>query len=218
VAKILPVSDSPSSEFLEEVRQCTSEHGVVAFATESFYALGASAFSRAAVDRVAQLKGRPSEKPLLVLIGEREQLDSLILSLPPAAMSLMDHFWPGPLTLILPARHALPAPLLGESGTIGIRCPGTPELRTLLCQTGPLTGTSANRTGYPPLTTAQGVLEFGEGIDLILDSGPSPGGLPSTLVTLVEAPSILRQGPITERAIQAVLGKNGTMLVKRAVE
>lgn len=188
-------------------------------ATESFYALGASIQSRRAVDRVADLKGRPSDKPLLVLIGERSQLDSLILSIPPWAIPLLDHFWPGPLTCIFPARSNLPDPLTCGSGTIGVRCPGDQGLLALLKVTGPLTGTSANRAECPPLCTAQEVFkEFGEGLDLVLDSGPSPGGLPSTILSLVGPVRILREGPISSATLQTVLAKQGITLVDKAVE
>lgn len=213
MAKILNVSVSPSSEFFEEVSQCVSQDGVLAVATESFYALAASVLSSTAVDRVADLKGRPSDKPLLVLIGERSQLDSVALSVPSWAVPLLDHFWPGPLTCIFPARSGLPSPLTDKSGTIGVRCPGGQRLLSILRATGPLTGTSANRTNSAPLSSAQEVLkEFGEEIDLILDSGPSPGGLPSTIVSLVDAPCIVREGPITIEAIQAVLATQGITL------
>ena len=218
VAKILQVPSDPSSEFLEEVRQCTSSNGVLAVGTESFYALGAPGFSRPAVDRVAELKGRSSAKPLLVLIGERSQLESLVTSIPPWAVPLLDHFWPGPLTCIFPAKSGLPEALTGGSETIGVRCPGDQRLLSILCVTGPLTGTSANRANSPPLSTAQEVLtEFGEEIDLILDSGASPGGLPSTILSLVGPPHILREGPIRSLAIQTVMAKEGVTLADKDV-
>ncbi len=218
MAKILHVPINPSSEFFEEVSQCVSQDGVLAVATESFYALAASVLSPTAVNRVADLKGRPSDKPLLVLIGERSQLDPLVTSIPSWAVPLLDHFWPGPLTCIVPARSGLPAPLTEESGTIGGRCPGGQRLLSILRATGPLTGTSANRANSSPLCTAQEVLdEFGEEIDLILDSGPSPGGLPSTILSLVGPPRILRAGLVSFEAIQLVLAKQGMTLANKAV-
>lgn len=213
MAQILPVPSSSSPKFFDEVRECTSQGGILAVATESFYALAAPALSIDAVNRVAALKGRSADKPLLVLIGERTQLDSFVTSIPSWAVPLLDHFWPGPLTCIFPARPDLPVPLTGGSGTIGIRCPGDLRLLSILRATGPLTGTSANRTNSPPLSTAGEVLrEFGEEIDLILDSGVSPGGLPSTILNLVGAPRILREGPITSQAIQSVLVHEGMTL------
>ena len=218
MAKILPVPVNPSSEFFDEVRQCTAQDGVLAVATESSYALAALALSIVAVDRVAELKGRSPNKPLLVLVGERSQLDFFVTSIPSWAVPLLDHFWPGPLTCLFPARSDLPVPLTCGTGTIGVRCPGTPGLRSILRAIGPLTGTSANRVNSPPLSSAQEVqVEFGNEIDLILDSGPSPGGLPSTILSLVGPPRILREGPISAEAIQAVLAKEGMTLAGQGV-
>lgn len=213
MAKILLVPSNPSTEFFEEVCQCTLGNGVLALATESFYALGASVKSPTAVNRVVDLKGRTSAKPLLVLISDWGQLDSLVESIPSWALSLLERFWPGPLTCIFQCRRGLPEPLTMENGTIGVRCPGSPQLRSILAVTGPLTGTSANRSGSPPLSTAKEVSEqFGREIDLILDSGHSPGGLPSTILNLSEVPQILREGSIAVEEIQAVLVKQGLSL------
>ncbi|MEC9005874.1 MAG: L-threonylcarbamoyladenylate synthase [Nitrospirota bacterium] len=217
MAKILCVSNSLSPEFFEEVRQCTSQNGVVAVATESSYALCASVQSQTAVSRVADLKSRPSDKPLLVLIGNWDQLDSLVTSIPSWAFSVLEHFWPGPLTCIFKCRPSLPEPLTMATGMIGVRCPGSSHLRSILSATGPLTGTSANRSGSPPLSTAKEVAkQFGREIDLILDSGSSPGGLPSTILVLSESPRILRKGLIATEEIQAVLAQQGISLADKA--
>ena len=104
------------------------------------------------------------------------------------------------------------------SGTIGVRCPGNSQLRSILNATGPLTGTSANRSGLPPISTAAKVSEeFGKEIDLILDSGLSPGGLPSTILDLAKSPRIFRRGAISTEDIQAVLGKQGIRMADNAV-
>lgn len=219
MAKILTVPERLSSTFTDEVRECVFQGGILAVATESFYALAASVHSPIAVDRVAELKGRAADKPLLVLIGERSQLDSLVTSIPDWSVPLLDHFWPGPLTCIFPARPDLPEPITGGTDTIGIRWPGDERLASLLQLTGPLTGTSANRTGLPPLSTAQAVLkEFGEEIDLILDSGSSPGGSPSTILNFVGAPRLVREGPIGFDSLQAELAKQGITLNGKASE
>lgn len=216
MAKILRVSHSLPPEFLEEVCQCTSENGVIAVATESSYAFSASIHSQIAVARVADLKGRPSDKPLLVLIGNWGQLDSLVTSIPSWAFSVLEHFWPGSLTCIFKSQSGLPKHLTMGTGTIGIRCPGSFQLRSILNVTGPLTGTSANLSGSSPLSTAKEVSEqFGREIDLILDSGPSSGGLPSTILVLSEPPQILRKGLIAMEEIQAVLAKQGISLVDK---
>ena len=154
MAKLLAVPSSLDSKFLEEVCLCTSQDGVLAMATESFYALGASGQSLSAINRVAALKGRSSNKPLLVLIGDRNQLDLFVESIPSWAFSLLDQFWPGPLTCIFQCHRDLPKPITMGNATIGLRCPGHSQLRSILNATGPLTGTSANRSGFSPLSTA----------------------------------------------------------------
>ena len=154
-------------------------------------------------------------KPILVLIGERAQFTSLLTRIPQGTEALIDRFWPGPLTLVLPAASHLPDSLTGGTGTIGIRQPLTPRLLTLLRSTGPLTGTSANRSGERPLQHPMEVEEvLGKDIDLILDSGPSPGGRPSTVLNLVGEIRILRAGPISPQAIQEVLSTVGLALVE----
>jgi L-threonylcarbamoyladenylate synthase len=219
VAKILTVPDRLSPTFTTEVCECVFQGGVLAVATESFYALAASVHSPIAVDRVVELKGRAPDKPLLVLVGERSQLNVLVTSIPDWSGPLLDHFWPGPLTCIFPAQPNLPEPLTGGTGTIGVRCPGVQRLASLLQLTGPLTGTSANRTGHPPLSTSQAVVEeFGEEIDLILDSGPSPGGLPSTILNLIGPPQLLREGPIGFEVLQIEFAKHGITLNGKASE
>ena len=184
--------------------------GVIAMPTDSFYALGASAFNEAAVRRVCAIKGQREQKPILVLIAERGQLDELVDSVPRAAAVLMDRFWPGPLTIVFPASPRLPVALTAETGTIGVRLPSQPLLAKLLPVTGPLTGTSANRSGAPPARTAAEVeRSLGHEVDLILDGGPADVALPSTVVETSGAVRLLREGPIGRAALQAVLEKEG---------
>jgi L-threonylcarbamoyladenylate synthase len=123
-------------------------------------------------------------KPVLVLVGAPELLPQVAREVPEAGARLLARFWPGPLTLILPARPGLPDLLTGGTGTVGVRQPWQAVTCRLLVSLGfPVTGTSANRSGRPPLTVAAEVArEFGGGVDLILDTGPCPGGLPSTIV------------------------------------
>ena len=215
MAKILQVSSGPSPALFDTVCACLNQNGIIAVATESFYALAASAILPEAVDRVVRIKGRPSDKPILTLIGEQSQLALLVQSIPSWAQVLIDHFWPGPLTLIFSAHPHLPHNLTSGTGTIGVRQPGNNFLRALLCQTGPLTGTSANRSGSPPPLTAKQVEEaMGSELDLILDSGPAGGGLPSTILNLVGTPSIVRDGPISRNEIEKVLSEEGITLKK----
>lgn len=171
-----------------------------------------------ALDRVSNAKERPSGKPLLVLIGERSQLDTLAGSVPSWFHEMINEFWPGPLTVIVPAQPGLSSVLTAETGTIGIREPSPAFLRTLLRHTGPLTGTSANRSGQASCLTAEEVdAALGHDVDLILDTGPATGNRPSTLLSVVDDPAILRAGPVSMEEIQGVLLQIGLLVpVKEA--
>ncbi len=184
--------------------------GVIAMPTDSFYALGACVFDEAAVRRVCAIKGQRERKPILVLIADRTQLAELVARIPPAAEVLMDRFWPGPLTIVFPAASRLPTVLTAGTGTIGVRWPAQSMLQRLLRETGPLTGTSANRSGAEPARTAQDVEDrLGSEVDLVVDGGPSPGLLPSTVVETVGAVRVLREGSIRRAAIEAALAEAG---------
>ena len=110
-----------SPDVLEVITRLVRGHGVLAMPTESYYALGASPFDAGAVQRVCDIKGRSQDNPILVLIGDRRQLTGLVADVPPAAEALMQHFWPGPLTLVLPAVSHLPRVLTAGTGTVGVR-------------------------------------------------------------------------------------------------
>lgn len=186
-------------QVLQETAAVLAAGGLVACPTETFYALAADARNEAALARLLAVKQRPSTKPLLVLIADRAMLTKVAAAIPPLAEALMARFWPGPLTLILPARPDLPLPLTGGSGTIGVRQPGLALTRRLLeIFGGPITGTSANLSGQEPLLTAKQVqAALGAKIDLIVADGPCPGGLPSTIVDVAQAPGrVLRPGAI----------------------
>jgi len=187
--------------------------GVIAMPTDSFYALGACAFDEAAVRRVCAIKGEREQKPILVLIADRSQLDALVARVPPAAAVLMDRLWPGPLTIVLPASPRLPVALTAGTGTIGVRLPAQPLLEKLLHATGPLTGTSANRSGMPPSRTALDVEQScGGDVDLILDGGPASATRPSTVIEVAETVRVVREGPIERATIKAVLAQEGIEL------
>jgi len=157
--------------------------GVVAFPTETFYGLGALARDPAAVERLARAKGRPDGKPLPLVAADAGMVQEVAV-LDGLARRLAERFWPGPLTLVLPARPGLPAPITGGTGTVGIRVPGS-EVARALCRAagGAIVSTSANPAGGPP-PVAAGALDAGllARIDGVLDAGPTPGGLPSTVV------------------------------------
>lgn len=213
MGRLLLLPDDGSGMTLQAAKEVIRRGGVLAIPTESFYALAASPWDAAAVRRVCAIKGRPEGKPILVLIADRTQLDGLIAERSPAATVLIERFWPGPLTLIFTASQALPNVLTAGTGTIGIRQTAYPALLPLLRAIGPLTGTSANRSGQAPAQTAQEVQAALSGeLDLILDAGPTPGGMPSTMVDTVGRVRILRSGPVTGREIESVLAGMGAMV------
>ena len=196
-----------AADFFAEARGLLSAGGLLALPTETFYALAVNPFDGAALARLYGVKARPLGNPVLVLISGPEMLPQVALPAPPA-YQLLAPLWPGPLTLILPARPDLPPLLTGGTGAIGVRQPGHILIRRLLAALGfPVTGTSANRTGQPPLATAAAVaLEMGEEVDLILDAGPTPGGRPSTVVDLtVSPPRLVRAGAISTDTLKEVI-------------
>ncbi len=185
----------------------------MAVATESSYALAAGVQHPLAVERITKMKGDRQAKPILLLVSSQTQVLEVASNISPVATMLMDRFWPGPLTLILPAISGLPISLTHKTQTIGVRQPQCSQLLQILESTGPLTGTSANRTGGVPLLTSENILqEFGNEVDLILDSGSAPGGRPSTLLSLVGHIRLLRHGPITAEDIQEVLTPFGEQI------
>jgi len=209
---VLPLDSS--NDVLETATRLLCQNGVLAMPTESYYALGARACDEEAVHRVCMIKGRRDNKPILVLISNRPQLTQLVTDIPRAAQVLMDRFWPGPLTLVFRAARDLPHGLTQGTGTIGIRQPARSDVLRLLHHVGPLTGTSANRTGHSPMRTAEDVLaELGEDVDLILDGGETAGGLPSTLVDITGAVRLVREGPVKGQVIRAVLKESGILML-----
>ncbi len=211
MARVLTSLSVPTSSVLVEIASVLRAGGLVAIPTESSYALCVSPFDARAVQRLCMIKGRPDGKPILVLVSRREQVPHLVRSLPPAAALLMDRFWPGPVTIVCPAVSSLPAALTAGTGTIGIRWPNHRVLTTVIDHVGPLTGTSANRSGHPPLCAAHDVeSDLGEQLDLILNPGPADGAAPSTLVDATGTPvRLLRPGPVTREQLEAVLQPAG---------
>lgn len=160
--------------------------GIVAFPTETYYGLAVDPFNREALTRLFRLKRRPQAKPVLVLVRDAAQIPLLAAETPPQYEPLMHRFWPGPLTLIFPARDDLPPELTAGTGGIGIRQSPHPVANALLeAYGGPLTATSCNRSGAPPATTAADAAAlFKDELCFTLDGGSTPGGLGSTILGL----------------------------------
>jgi L-threonylcarbamoyladenylate synthase len=182
--------------------------GVIVYPTETLYGIGANAWDGTAIAKVRAIKQRTDQKPILVVIHSRDQLRSLAATVNENARLLMDHFWPGPLTLVFPASRQVPDMLSRGTGTIGVRIPSSPLCLRLLTLCGcPLTSTSANLSGQP---SAQDVREIRraipKGIDLILDAGLLPHTLPSTVVDVtVSPPRIIRIGAIEASRLRDVI-------------
>jgi L-threonylcarbamoyladenylate synthase len=213
VATVLPLNSLPSPQLIHQVTQCLQDGGVLAVPTDSFYALSVSPFNEMALKRLMDIKGERSHKPFPVLVGDPSQLDQLTDDIPDVARTLMDEFWPGLLTLILQARSALSPILTGGQGTVGIRQPNDPRVCELMTHIGPLTGTSANRSGQPPAQSAGDVMEqLGAVIDVIVDGGSTPGGQPSTVLQILPKPCIIRQGAISRDRLQQILSASSIQL------
>ena len=184
-----------SEEKLAEFAALLASGGVAAIPTETFYALAADPRNRTGVERVLAAKGRlEQDKPLLALFSEPEHLDLLGVTVPLHVLERYLRLWPAPLTVIVPLRSPLPASL--GAPNLGIRIPADDPLRALLTRIGPVTGTSANRAGQRARVDPLEVAEmFGDEIDVLVDGGFTPGGLPSTLVDATfDPPRLLRAG------------------------
>lgn len=191
-----------------EVADALLAGAVAACPTETFYALGAAAFSRRAVDRVRRLKGRDASKPLSVLASDLDMVAAIAAATGPSFIALAGEFWPGPLTVVLPAAAGVPEFLLGPGRTIAVRIPPVPWLRALVREMSePLTATSANLSGESELADPAEVAALFDGkIELIVDGGPTAGGLPSTIVDLAgDRPRVLREGRIPASRLEPFL-------------
>ncbi len=186
------------------------EGGLVALPTETVYGLGANAEDSAAVARIFQVKGRPPSHPLIVHIGGAEHLDAWVEDVPATARLLAEHFWPGPLTLVLRRSRRVPLETTGGLETVAVRVPDHPVALALLSAFGGgVAAPSANRFGSVSPTTADHVrAELGDGVDYVLDGGPCEVGVESTIVDATgETPTILRPGGVTREDLEAVLGR-----------
>ena len=182
---------------------------VIVFPTETLYGLGADALNSEAVEKVFKLKGRDSQNPIPVLVADPEMLRNLVSEIPPLAQKLMDRFWPGPLTLVLPAREDLPKPLLNASAGIAVRISSQPIATQLLKELGrPMTATSANPSGKEPARTLQETKRYFSGkVNFFLDGGRLSSKSGSTVVEVVGAAiKIIREGDIAASELRSVVG------------
>jgi len=180
---------------------------VIGFPTDTAYGLGADPFSECAITEIFRIKGRPESKPILLLVDSLEMTEHVAYSVP-LFRPIAQEFWPGPLTLILPAREILPKSVTAGTGTIGIRWPVCPFATMLVKMFGkPITATSANRTGQQTCVTAAEVSQqIGELLPVLIDGGELPARSGSTLLDLTsETPLLLREGPVSFETLEAFL-------------
>ncbi len=193
---------------MQEARGILEAGGLLAVPTETFYALACHPFRPEGLRRLVAVKGRSPDKPILLLVANTKRVPEVAREIPPLAERLMARFWPGPLTLILPARPELSPLITGGTGTVGVRQPRQRATLALLRALDfPLTGTSANRAGEPPARTAMEVAQaLGSELDGILDDGPCPGGVPSTVVDLItRPPRLVRPGAVPPEELRELL-------------
>ena len=210
----LSASDPQCAEMAANI---IKKGGLVAIPTETVYGLGANGLDEQAVARIFEAKGRPQDNPLILHIAGPEQIETFAHHIPQAAYDLAEKFWPGPLTLILPARDFIPRRTTGGLETVGLRCPDCDITREIIRLSGvPVAAPSANISGKPSTTTAAHVLHDHDGkIDMIVDGGSCRVGVESTIVDLTEQrPRLLRPGGIGPEQLLEVLGD---LVVDKAV-
>ncbi len=209
MAEILAISpEKPEPQLIERAVQLLRRGEVVGVPTDTLYGLAADPFNLAAVARLYQIKGRPERRALPILIASIDQAEELVGDLPDIFFHLSGRFWPGPLTLVVDASRRVPLKVTGNTGRVALRIPRAEIPCALINALGtPVTGTSANLSGFSAcLDAGQVVEQLGERLPLILDGGASKTRLASTVVDLRgEQWRILREGPIGEGEIQEAL-------------
>jgi L-threonylcarbamoyladenylate synthase len=203
--------EHPEPDPIHKAASVILSGGILGFPTDTTYGLGVNPFDDGAVSKVYRLKQREHEKPLILLMSSLEQLDNLAQEVSEDAKKLMDHFWPGPLTLIFTASEELKSFSVGNSGKVGVRIPNNLIAKKLIdaCRI-PVTATSANISGQPSARSAQEVIDyFGNHMDLVLDGGHTQSNTESTVLDLTSSsPSLIRVGQIEKESIEAILGHN----------
>ena len=207
-----PVIDCTNDEGLAQgiaaAAEAVRRGEVVVLPTDTVYGVGVDAFASDAVAAVLAVKGRGREMPLPVLVPSAQTVDGLAADVPDYARDLIGAFWPGPLTLVLPAQSSLMWDLGETNGTVALRMPQNDTALQLLSEVGPMAVTSANISGQPPATTIlEAATQLGSAVSVYLEAGPSTGGLASTILDCTGVtPVILRAGAVSAGQLQEVLG------------
>jgi L-threonylcarbamoyladenylate synthase len=201
-------SEAPQKSALQYAADMITSGRVVAVPTDTFYALAADPFNLAAIEAVFRIKGRPESRALPILVDSVERAISLIRDVPDNFLKLSQQFWPGPLTLVIEATDRLPLKVTGNSGRVALRWANSRIVSGLIASVGgPITGTSANISGFPSCTNAQQIMkQLGDRLPLVLDAGDTGGLLASTIVALRgDEWAIVRDGVIPEDDIRKAL-------------
>jgi L-threonylcarbamoyladenylate synthase len=204
--EVLNISpEAPERHVIEYAAGFIKRGQVIAIPTDTFYGLSADPFNLSAIERVFQVKGRPENRALPILVNSIEQAVTLMRDVPEAFLVLAQKFWPGALTLVVEATHRLPRKVTGNNGRVALRWADS-RIATALIEAvgGPITGTSANLSGYPSCTNAAQIVEqLGDRLPLILDAGDTGGVLASTIVRIVgEDCVIAREGALPNSEIE----------------
>jgi L-threonylcarbamoyladenylate synthase len=198
------------NETIQQAAVIIRRGGIVAFPTETVYGLGADAFHPLAVARVFEVKRRPHFDPLIVHVANPRDMKKLAKEIPTNAKRLTEKFWPGPLTVVLLKEEKIPDIVTAGLATVAIRMPNHPMALSLIKESRcPIAAPSANPFGYLSPTTAEHVREqLGDQVDLILDGGPCPVGVESTIISFLgESPRLLRAGGVSLEEIESIIGK-----------
>ena len=193
---------------IDRAVKCLREGGVVAVPTDTQYALAVDAFNESAVERIFRMKGRPGGMALPVLISSAEALDDVALDVPDVVARLAARYWPGALTLVVRRAPTVPPAVAAGMDTVAVRVPDHATAREVSQRLGqPITGTSANATGQPPLNSPADLRrEFGDSLDFVIE-GTVQGGRPSTILDVTgETPEVVREGAIPADELLEYLG------------
>ena len=207
--------EAEREEGIAEASRAVQRGRLVVLPTDTVYGVGADAFSPDAVQRLLGAKGRGRQMPPPVLVSAKTTLEALAIGIPDWARALVDELWPGPLTLVFRQQPSLQWDLGETRGTVAVRMPGHDVALELLSRTGPLAVSSANRTGLPAALNADDAEEMlGEQVRVILDAGPAPGPVPSTILDCTGVSGrVLRQGVLPLERINEVVGPLGAEIV-----
>lgn len=204
-----PILAAFSAVAVDHAVQVLGEGKLVVVPTDTVYGLAAALDQPSAVEEIYRVKGRPPERPIALLVDQLEEVAQVSSRIPPEAKRLMERFWPGGLTIVLPRAEGIPGVVTAGGPTVAVRMPDHPTPRAIVRRMGrPLPTTSANRHGQPSTKDANAARAALNGdVALILDAGPAPGGVDSTVIDLsVSPPTILRSGAIPVDALEQALG------------